>query len=273
VGYARSVKRALAAGVAALAASALLAQVAAASSGSITRAFSNSTWTRGSIAGSIDWTDCGGGFCSWLPIATVQPSLPEYRCLGDEALDSDPNTQVVWSGGARNFNGTASFDLVDAPILNGVHGQRLCLSAIQTTQIRDPVCVAQAPILGLDPNACPLVNRIAGRVLATTLLTVEPVPSTTTLTPVVTQPVVSQPITTVPPVEENPVRPAQRTKAALARRFARRWLLGNAKRLRCQKLGKRWICRVTWRHGRWRYKGQVRVSETGKTTILVRRVA
>jgi hypothetical protein len=262
------VKRALAAAVAALAASALLAQAAAASSGSITRAYANATWTRGSLAGSVAWTDCGGGFCSWIPIATVQPSLPEYGCQGDEALDSDPNTQVVWNGGGRNANGAVSFDLVDAPILNGVHGQRLCLSAVQTTQIRDPICAAQAPILGMDPNSCPLVNVIAGRVLATTLLGLEPAPAVVAPQP----PVVPQTSAPVPPVEQEPAKPAQRARAALVKRFGRRWRLGKAKRLRCRKAGKRWACRVTWREGRRRYKGTVFVSDTGKATVRVRRL-
>jgi hypothetical protein len=106
----------------------LVAPSAAAYSGAITRAHANDTWTRGSIAGYVDWTDCGSDPCSWLPIATVQPVLPAYGCRGDEALDSDPNTRNVWNGGGRTANGTATFDLADVPILSGVHGQRLCLS-------------------------------------------------------------------------------------------------------------------------------------------------
>ena len=94
----------------AFALSLLLAPSAVGYSGTITRAYTSATWTRGSLAGQVNWTDCGSP-CAWLPTATVQPTLPDYRCLGDEALDSDPNTLVVWNGGGRSTNGAAAFDL------------------------------------------------------------------------------------------------------------------------------------------------------------------
>lgn len=178
-----------------------LAQAAAGYSGEITRADANDTWTRGSLAGSVNWTDCSGSFCSWLPVATVQPALPTYNCRGDEGIDSDPNTVPVWSGGTRTANGLASFDVTEVPIVAGVHGQRLCLTAIEKVRMRDPVCVAQAPILGMDPNDCPLIDRIVGRVITSRFLTVpqrvEPRPSDPR-TPVVDPP------TVVPPVVDDP---------------------------------------------------------------------
>lgn len=127
-------------------------------SAQITRAEANSTWTRGSSAGSITWTDCGAACNWWLPYATVQPSLPSYSCRGDELFDSDPNTQQIWSGGQQTANATLSFDRTDVGILQGVVGQRVCLSVIQSPHILDPICVAQAPILDMDPNACPFVD-------------------------------------------------------------------------------------------------------------------
>lgn len=200
----------------------------------------------------------------------MQPTLPEYRCLGDEALDGDPNTQQVWSGGRRTTNGTATFDVVDVPILTGVHGQRLCLSAIETLRIRDPVCVAQAPILGMDPNNCPLIDRIVGRVIATALLTVE-----------APQLLPSSPPPTVPPSEAAPVRLSRReaeraAKHVLARRFGRKWQLGKRKRLICTRLGPTVRkCRVSWSYGTSHYKGRVVVSEDAEgigTRIRVKRL-
>jgi hypothetical protein len=148
-----------------------------ASTAQITRAETNPTWTRGSIAFSATWDECTLPGCSWLPVATVQPALPSYSCRGNEALDSDPNTSQIWSGGNRTSNGTATADLMDVPILNGVQGQRLCVSVIRTERIRDPVCVAQAPIFGYDPNTCPYINQTTYRVLATALLTVTTPPA------------------------------------------------------------------------------------------------
>src|SRR5262245_38622372 len=118
---------------------AMAASAAYGSSGQITRAETISTWTLGSFAGSITWTDCPTA-CSWTPIATVQPALPSYYCQGDEGLDSDPNTRVIWSGGGHTGNGTASLDISNVGILSGVQGQRVCLSALATNHIQDPVC-------------------------------------------------------------------------------------------------------------------------------------
>ncbi len=71
--------------------------------------------------------------CQWRPVATVQPTLPSYNCKGNEATDTDPNTKVVWDGGTQSTNSAgAGFDGVDVPILEGVVGQRLCLSVIGT---------------------------------------------------------------------------------------------------------------------------------------------
>lgn len=165
-----------------------VAASAAASSGQITRAYANADWTRGSLAGQITWTECGSS-CSWIPTATVQPTLPEYHCLGNEAIDSDPNTSAVWSGGGKTANGEASFDLINTPILNGVHGQRLCLSVIETRLVPDAVCEAQKKVIEEitgKPVNCPPVSKTFYHVLATALLTLEPPPALPTTTVPVT---------------------------------------------------------------------------------------
>jgi hypothetical protein len=85
-------------------------------------------------------------------------------------------------------------------------------------------------------------------------------------------PAVSQPIF-APPTENEPViQPARRARSALARSFGRRWNRGRAKRVRCRKLGARFVCRVSWRHSGRGYKGKVFVPDTGKATVRVRRV-
>lgn len=246
--------------LAALLGLAILAPSAAASSGAITRAYADPAWTRGSFAGQVTWTDCAG-FCKWLPVATVQPTLPVYRCLGDEVLDSDPNTYMVWSGGNHTTNEIASFDIGDVPILYGVQGQRLCVSVIETRRIQEPVCLVQAPILGLDPSTCPLVDKLVPHVVATTLLSLAPP------TPLPTSP------TTDPPENAAPaIRPRNVAKVALARRFGKRWKRASAKQVTCRSLPNGWACRVSWRYAGRRFKGKVLVSRTGKSTVRVKRL-
>jgi hypothetical protein len=240
----------------------VIAPAADAYSGQITRAWTNANWTRGNIAGSVTWTDCTDP-CSWIPYATVQPSLPDYRCLGDELLDNDPNTSQIWSGGGHTTNGTASFDLPNTPILTGVYGQRVCLMAIETLHIRDPVCVAQAPILGLDPNDCPFIDRYVGRVIATALLTQAPV---LVLDPPAPPQPPKKPSTEIKP---DPVSVLTKTEArngttkALSRKFGKRWKRGRSKHLKCARRSETKLsCAVSWRFGDFRYKGRVTVSES-----------
>jgi hypothetical protein len=150
-----------------------------ASTGTFTRAFTNATWTQGSLAGSVTWTDCQPSFsCRWLAVITAQPSLPSYSCWGDELFDSDPNTRQVWAGSGTS-NGTIAFDVPNADILQGVQGQRVCLSAVYDYWRQNPVCVVQAPILGMDPADCPFEAFLATKVLSSTLLTVPPPPAAT----------------------------------------------------------------------------------------------
>lgn len=152
----------------------VLAPSAWGSGATITRATYNADYSRGSFAFTANFTDCSGS-CTWLPIATVQPSLPSYSCRGDEWRDQDPNTRQVWSGGNQTGNGSVTADLTDVPILTGVPGQRLCVSAVRQRSVQDPVCIAQAPILGIDPSTCPYVNQITSHALGGAILTSAPV--------------------------------------------------------------------------------------------------
>lgn len=184
--------------LAALVTAGLLAGPASASTGTITRAYADPSWTKGSLAGSVTFDECQPGFaCSWLAYATVQPSLPSYYCNGKEWLEySDRNIRMVWSQGGLTANGTTGFDLPSASILPAVHGQRLCVSVVYDFWRRDIVCVATAPVFGDDPNNCPYEKVIVSKALASKLLEIEPPP----LAP----PVAAPPAVEVPPVVSKP---------------------------------------------------------------------
>lgn len=155
--------------------------------GALTIAESNSVWTRAHIAGSISENGQFAGYgpdypaslVQWIPVVTVAPSLPAYGCQGDEFFDSDPNTRVVYSGGAQPGPGTVAFDVPDAFILSGVYGQRACLSEVVTVSAQQAVCIVQAPILGQDPHACPFVNILTTRSVAGKTITPAPTPTPT----------------------------------------------------------------------------------------------
>ena len=161
-------------------------------SGAFSSATVDANWTHANFAGSVARTDCGVGDpqCGWFAVVTVQPSLPSYACSPSDWLDasSDHNIRTVWSSGGQTANATIPFSVANAYILQGVFGQRLCLSVVYDSWYPDPVCVAQQPILGGD---CPPVNHPGtGAVIATSLPSVQSTPPPTSSTP---------PITTAPP--------------------------------------------------------------------------
>jgi hypothetical protein len=234
----------------------------AAPTASVTRAVADSTWGKAHVTGSVSCADCAGSstYVRWTPIVTVQPSLPAYQCRGDEWADSDPNTRVLWGGGEQTGNASVPFDLRDAPILTGVFGQRLCVLVVHISRYREPLCLAQAPILGLDPNvACPPTDHIVDSALTSSILTVEaPQPPQT--------PVVEAPSPAAPDVDTSeeapattPVRPLSvaeaRVKAlqALRKTLGRRWTRGIRKRLTCQRGG---TSQAVSCRARWRYRGR-----------------
>ena len=245
---------------------AAVAPAATATTGTITRAYATPDWTKGDLAGAATWTDCNTPGCSWTPYATVQPATPDYRCLGDEFFDSDPNTREVWGGGQRTTNGSASFDLPSVSILTGVYGQRLCLMAIEKVRIQDPVCLVQYPVLGLDPSTCPMVDRLVDRVLATALLSV--------LAPAVVSPAPpSQPQMMVPPTPSQEPRLANRkatthAKAKLAKQFGKRWRKGKKRTVNCaRESATKLRCKASWRYSGERMKATVVVTRAASGSI------
>lgn len=245
--------------------------------GLLTRAETNAEWTQGSFTGSIEWTNCAA-VCSWTPVLTVQPALPSYSCRGDEALDSDPDTRMIWSGGKQTANGSVPFDLTAVPILQGVRGQRVCVSAIDVIHERDPVCVVQAPILGMDPNTCPFRDRIVGRVLTSRLLSLAAPP---TATPTPESPPATTPIapvaTAVPSPKPAPVKLTQsRAKtsasAALKAKYGRKWQLRKRLSLTCSPQGTSFKCRAVWRYRGKRLAASVDVRVRAQDGKIITRV-
>lgn len=148
-----------------------------ASTASFSRTEIDGAFTVGNIAGSVTWTDCDTPGCQWIPFVSLQPELPSYACRGDEAIDSDPNTTVIYNGGGQAANGAVTFDLANVQTSGR---RRVCASVYETRKEQDPLCVAQAPILGMDPATCPLVNRYYPHALATATLQPSAPPATAT---------------------------------------------------------------------------------------------
>lgn len=246
----------------------VVAPDAQATTGAITTATATADWTQGHIAGSITWTDCAAASCPWTPIVTVQPSLPEYYCRGDESLDSDPNTRVVWSGGQQTTDTTVAFDVPEALILPGVFGQRACLSAIETVHHQDPLCVAQAPIFGMDPASCPVqAYTTTTQPIASALLAVPP-PAPDPSPPI------PDPPATLPPSTALTAPFAKRTATtALGKRYGAKWKKGSHRSLSCHRLAAQtYECPVSFRYKRQRFAGRVVVSGTQEhaaTRVLV----
>jgi hypothetical protein len=190
-----------------------------------------------------------------------------------EALSGgDPAFKLLWSGGGQTTNTTVPFTESDVPTLDGIVGQRLCLSVIWTDYFQDPVCLAQAPILGIDPSTCPVNGHPTGTPIASGLLTAQAPPATTAptsappTTPTSTPPVTAPPSPISSPAKEPtlavPLRDAYpRVATALHRKIAG----DRGLRDTCRRLSLfRFSCRVRFhdRTGR-RWSGTVVVWRTG----------
>lgn len=174
--------------------------------GQFTSATVDPNWTQANFAGSVSRTDCavGNSQCNWIAIITAQPSLPAYACAGSDWSDasSDHNIRIVWSSVAQHANATVPFNVTGAPVLQGVYGQRLCLTVVYDDWYPDPVCVAQQPIVGGD---CPPVNHPGtATVVATRLLAVQPNSPPTAGPPAATSPPATPPTATSPPPATSP---------------------------------------------------------------------
>jgi hypothetical protein len=126
----------------------VVAASAFASSGEITSAAANSTWTNGSITGSVTWTGCAEpAHCKWLPLVKDISTLESCPSSVEEDLQEASYIKTIWNGGGQTANGTVAINRPSAYILSGVYGQRACLVVIYSTWHTNPVCEAQRKVL------------------------------------------------------------------------------------------------------------------------------
>lgn len=201
------------------------APAAAAPSATVARAEAAPDWTSANVAGTATWDACPLE-CNWVAILNVQPALPSYSCRAADWRSSDPNIKGIWSSGARAANGTASFDMPNAPVLPGVAGQRVCVVSIAHTLAQSPTCLIIRREMGLDPSTCAYLDTITERVLGDRIMTIAP--------PAIATPVDAPPV--APPPCANK-RGNARKKCKALRRCAR--IKSRAKRKRCTQSAKR----------------------------------
>ncbi len=102
------------------------------STGSFSHATATSDWSRGSFAGTVNWTDCNAGCNSYLILVYAEPAV--YTCHAEDWLEeSDPNIRQVWNSGGQTTNKTISFEQTNVSLIPGVYGQRVCMIGIQST--------------------------------------------------------------------------------------------------------------------------------------------
>jgi hypothetical protein len=234
------------------------AAATAAPTGTVTTAETDGGWTTAHIAGSLTedgvFSGYGPGYpaylVEWRPVVTVAPSLPAYACDGTEPLDSDPNTTVAYWGSTQAAPGTVPFDIPSASILNGVYGQRACLTEVATVSAQQAVCIVQAPILGMDPHACPFVNKIVPTVAAGKLITLAPPPTT------------SPDPTSTPTLTLGRRESTTQARKALSRRL-RSFRRGHARKITVTKTINvtRRRCHAVWTYRGYRYGATVTVTE------------
>jgi hypothetical protein len=242
--------------------------------GTLTTAEADNAWTKAHIAGSMTEDGHFAGYgpdypaylVDWRPAVTVAPSLPVYACRGDEPLDSDPNTKVVYWGTTQTAPGTVPFDLPDAGILTGVYGQRACLSEVATVSAQQYVCIVQAPILGMDPHACPFVNKLTMRSAAAKTITQPPAPQPTP-TPAPTP-------TPTPTLKLGRSEGITQARKALSRRY-RSYRHGHARHITAARTRNpaRRRCRASWTDRSRHYRATVTVTklDTRRYRIRIRR--
>jgi hypothetical protein len=234
------------------------AAATAAPTGTLTTAETDSGWAKAHIAGSMTedgvFSGYGPGYpaylVEWRPVVTAAPSLPAYACDGTEPLDSDPNTTVVYWGPTQTGPGTVPFDIPSGAILNGVYGQRACLIEVATVSAQQAVCIVQAPILGMDPHACPFENKIVPSVTAGKLISLAPPPAT---------PDDPTPTATLALGRGEALAQARKALKRRLRTFRR----GHARKVTVTKTinATRRRCHATWTYRRYRYSATVTITE------------
>lgn len=228
-----------------LAIAGLLAFTASANA-DLTKYEANEDWSLGQFAGDVTWTECTASYCSWIPFIVTVP-IESPRCDGSELLDSQRDDRnIVWNGGGRNQNGTVPIEVTDAPIRRGGYGQRACLGVQYSVMERNPICEAQAPIFGEDPNDCPLEVQYRHRLIQSVAMAVakpDPEPD-------------PEPEPSMTLVEAKIL-----AKGKLAKKYGKSWRRGKAKKVTCQELTTIFNCKATWKFKAKKRKGSVTVKK------------
>lgn len=182
-----------------------------ASSGELTSAVANPTWTKGSVTGSVTWDGCAKeapGHCEWLPLVKAQTTLE--NCSAETALDENSTIRTFWNRGGQSADGTIPISEPNGLLLQGVYGQRACLVVIYSHWYVEPICVIQYETIRqfneenhLPPptkslaESCPPEKHIQATLLASRLFLVEtPQPPTQETLPSQTT---TAPTTNAPP--------------------------------------------------------------------------
>lgn len=98
------------------------------STAQIVKASVNSSWTRGTFAGTVEWSGCAHGpktvECAWVPYAAIATGNSSEAC---ESSSRD----ALWEGQRQAAVGSQSFEVTEVP-LDGSGGKVLCLGLIET---------------------------------------------------------------------------------------------------------------------------------------------
>lgn len=130
--------------------SGIAATIALGSTAYITKASVASDWTRGSFAGTVEWTGCAHAGprtveCAWTPYAVIVAGGSAEAC-------GSPDRDLVWEGQKRATAGAQFFEVNDFP-LDGTGEKVLCLGLIEATVAEIPCAPPGEPI---PPNwHCP----------------------------------------------------------------------------------------------------------------------
>lgn len=226
-----------------------MGSVASASTGSFSKAVTNTDWTKAQISGTVSWGGCtlssqiaafhsGPSRCdSWFPVVMVQPALPSFQCSWRSAWESNRDIWQVWRGETQTSPGKRqSFNLSNAQILPGVQGQRVCLVALVFQRVTDETCKAiqyERQYMGLPTRTCQLIPEVSGEVISQSLLS------------------------EARPLGKNEaVRVA---KVALGRKYGKSWRGGTNKKVQCRQSKTTFRCTAIWTSGGKPKRGTVSV--------------
>ncbi len=118
-----------------------------ASSGEITLAETDPSWTTVDVAGSVTWTGCTeAAHCDWFAVVKDQ-ATPE-ECSGNIAPIENESVETVWTSAPQTSNGSVTFNTGRVPSLLDASGQRACLFVFFSHR----PSIECGPYMGCPPN-------------------------------------------------------------------------------------------------------------------------